>query len=371
MKNKKDVKNNNKSTKQKKIKILNDKKRTRILFCITVLLTILLISSTYAWFKASLNVKVKFINMKVSTDSGLFISLDGVNFSSEIEVSRESIMEDINDIYPNHTNQWASSGLWTVSSNGIENSNSDKFNLFYGELGKYRSGEKKGQRYLSTMKIDESKKQSWNRYIAFDIFLKNVSGSPKSDNLYLTEETYFQFEDGYLEGLEEDDRVEMEGIMNSIRLGIVRIGDTTLNADKDTIQNLKCNNNCKTIIYEPFSTSHTEKSIEDAAEYGITMSNGEYIPTYGVYSEGIYLNHKSCYFNSGVSIDTEHFALQKTIKDSNLDDPIFQLPNGITKLRVYIWLEGQDIDSLETHSTGAPIDVGLDFIKDLSGYEGY
>lgn len=361
----------NKNTKKKKFEMPKDKKKTRILFCITLLLAILLISSTYAWFKASLNVKVKFINMKVSTDSGLFISLDGVNFSSEVEVSRDAIMQDINDVYPNHTNQWATSGLWTVSSNGISNSNNDKFSLFYGEIGKYRDAERKGQKYLRTRKIDESQRKDWNKFIAFDVFLKNVSGSPKSDNLYLTEDTYFKFEDGYLEGLEEDDRKEMEGIMNSIRLGIVRIGDTTLTADKNTIQNLKCNNNCKAIIYEPFSTSHTDKSIADAAGYGITMSNGQYIPTYGVYSEGTYLNHRSCYYSSGVAIDTNHFALQRTIKDSDLDDPIFQLPNGITKLRVYIWLEGQDIDSLETHSTGAPIDVVLDFIKDLAGYDGY
>lgn len=364
--------NSNKNAKKKKFELpKKDKKKTRILFCITLLLAILLISSTYAWFKASLNVKVKFINMKVSTDSGLFISLDGVNFSSEIEVSRDSIMQDINDIYPNHTNQWASSGLWTVSSNGIANSNSDKFSLFYGEIGKYRDEARRGQKYLKTKSIDESQRKDWNRFIAFDIFLKNVSGSPKSDNLYLTEETYFKFEDGYLEGLEEEDRIEMEGIMNSIRLGIVRIGDTTLDADKNTIQNLKCNNNCKSIIYEPFSRLHTDKSVEDAAEYGITMNNGEYIPTYGVYSEGNFLDHRSCYYNSGVTIDTAHFALQKTMKDADLDTPIFQLPNGITKLRVYIWLEGQDVDSLETHSTGAPIDVGLDFIKDLAGYDGY
>ena len=223
----------NKNTKKKKFEMPKDKKKTRILFCITLLLAILLISSTYAWFKASLNVKVKFINMKVSTDSGLFISLDGVNFSSEVEVSRDAIMQDIND----------------VSSNGISNSNNDKFSLFYGEIGKYRDAERKGQKYLRTRKIDESQRKDWNKFIAFDVFLKNVSGSPKSDNLYLTEDTYFKFEDGYLEGLEEDDRKEMEGIMNSIRLGIVRIGDTTLTADKNTIQNLKCNNNCKAIIY--------------------------------------------------------------------------------------------------------------------------
>ena len=40
--------------------------------------------------------------------------------------------------------------------------------------------------------------------------------------------------------------------------------------------------------------------------------------------------------------------------------------NSITKVRVYIWLEGQDIDSLETDSQGANLDVSIDFIKDTA-----
>ena len=61
----------------------------------------------------------------------------------------------------------------------------------------------------------------------------------------------------------------------------------------------------------------------------------------------------------------------KTAAESTSTIEFAQLKAGVTKIRVYIWLEGQDVDSLETHSTGAPIDVVLDFIKDLAGYDGY
>ena len=52
-----------------------------------------------------------------------------------------------------------------------------------------------------------------------------------------------------------------------------------------------------------------------------------------------------------------------------MSEPMFQIPNGITKVRVYLWIEGQDIDALEVHSEGAPLNLSLDLEKDLAGYE--
>ena len=44
------------------------------------------------------------------------------------------------------------------------------------------------------------------------------------------------------------------------------------------------------------------------------------------------------------------------------------MPNAVTKARVYIWLEGQDLDSLESYSKGTDLDVIINFVKDLAGY---
>ena len=40
-------------------------------------------------------------------------------------------------------------------------------------------------------------------------------------------------------------------------------------------------------------------------------------------------------------------------------------------MRVYVWIEGQDIDSLETDSEGAEVSISINFIKDTYGYTEY
>jgi hypothetical protein len=334
---------------------------SKLLMVITFFTGVLLIISTYAWLSQSLNVKVKFFDLSVSTDNGLFISLDGVDYSDSVEISMNSVITDLKATYPNHTNQWATGGLWSVSSNGIKNSNRDKLDVYVGEVSRYKDKIKK-RRFLNTKLIEESEPMSLNSYIAFDLFLKNVSGSPKSDNLYL-EDTAIDFD----EETPEDVRESMGNIMNSMRFGFIKIGSVSSKADTNTVQNIKCNNACEEIIYEPNSTTHSSDSIENVGANGIVLIDGKYNPTYAVISEGNYLEHLNGQEGSGIPLDTDHFALQHTI--TNFDKPIFQIPNGVMKLRVYVWIEGQDIDSLETYSKGAAINISINFVKDLAGYE--
>lgn len=68
------------------------------------------------------------------------------------------------------------------------------------------------------------------------------------------------------------------------------------------------------------------------------------------------------------NLNSEYFRLQNTMKERDLDIPIFTLPDGITKTRVYLCIEGQDIDSLETDSEGAELSISLNFVKDTAGY---
>lgn len=349
----------NKKRKKKK----NDKRDFNKLLISTFFSGVLLIVSSYAWLSQSLDVKVNFFDLSVSTDNGLFISLDGVDYSDTVEISMNSVITDLKSTYPNHTNQWAATGLWPVSSNGIKNSSRDKFDVYLGEVSHYKD-KIKNRRFLNTKLMSEDAPISLNSYIAFDVFLKNVSGSPKSDNLYLRDTTI-----GFNEKTEDDTKASMTNIMNSMRFGFVKIASIPSKSDIRTIQNLKCNNSCEMLIYEPGSTSHSIASIEKASESGITLVDGIYDPTYAVINEGNYLDHANGQVGSGIPLDTEHFALQKTITDADLKKPVFKIPNGVTKFRAYVWIEGQDVDSLETFSEGASIDIAINFEKDLAGYE--
>jgi hypothetical protein len=130
---------------------------------------------------------------------------------------------------------------------------------------------------------------------------------------------------------------------------------------------MKCNNACQVIIYEPNSLSHSLGSTQRAKEKSINLIDGQYMPSYGVIAEGTNLEQTNGQLGTGIPLDTAHFALQKTIR--NFEDPIFAIPNGITKLRVYVWIEGQDVDSLETNSKGAVLAIAINFVKDLAGYQ--
>jgi len=360
--NKRNIKNARKK-RHKKIKVIDITRRNpRLLVIVAFFTGILLIVASYAWLSASLNVKVKFLNLSVSSDHGLFISLDGIDFSDTVEISLESVINDLRNRYPNHTNQWTA-GLWPVSSNGIKDPNRNKFDVYKGEVSRKRDKNKK--RYLSTVLMKEDEYSAANVFIAFDLFLKNVSGSPKSDNLYL-ENASIDFDEGMI----EDDKESMAGIMNSMRFGFVKMSTVSSKSDVNTIQNIGCNNNCQMVIFEPNSKSHSTLSIESIYEnFNISIVDGDYTPSYGIIAEGNRLEHMNGHEGTGIPLDTAHFALQNTIVDENLENPIFQIPNGITKVRTYIWIEGQDVDSLETNSRGAAIYITIDFIKDLAGYE--
>ncbi len=316
----------------------------------------LLIVASYAWFNASLDVKIRFFNMIVSDESGLFVSLDGVNFASSTEISRDAVVKDLKKLYPNHTNQWAYGGLYPTSSNGISSSDNNKFDMYGSSIIEYKYPNYT-KRYLNTSLMTEDNPSDYNLFISFDLFLKNVSGSPYPDNLYLHDGT-----DVYFNEAESDDA---DGTINSIRFGFVKICSTSSKSDIKTIQNLSCEGNCESLIYEPNAYKHSEDSISRARAYGIDLANGEYRSTYGVIGEGEFLEMANGHEESNIALDEKHFALQKTF--TNFDEPMYTLPNGITKLRVYVWLEGQDIDSLETVAKGAGISIVINFYKDLAG----
>jgi len=358
MKEKKGTNKNKKNTKNIKTKIKKiNRKQT---FIIILLFGTLSIFATYAWFSTNLNVKIKTFNMIVTKNGGLSISFDGINFDTFVEISRDELIRNIINTYPSSKNQWASTGLTPVSSNGITNHNSSTFNMFETDGGVRYRNKNKNNGFIRTSLMAEDERREYNRYIAFDLFFKNETGSPISDNLYLDTGTAVTMEEGASE--------EMRGLLNSVRIGFVKVGSVTHEASVSEIQNIQCNNNCSSIIYEPNSTSHTDLSIERAKKYGVNLINGQNFPTYASIREGgpIYVANT---VSGSANIDSNYFALQSTRKEGEIDQPLFEIPDGITKARVYVWIEGQDIDSLETDSTGSSISISINFVKDTAGYE--
>ena len=351
-----------KSSNKKKsnVAILKSKnviKHTKILIVLFALLSIV---ATYAWFSTNLNVKIKTFNMLIMRNTDLTISFDGITYSRSLELTRDTIV-NIVDTYPNAISHWADNGLIPVSSPGVTNSDSYFFDI-YQTGGVLYSRKNKTDGFLTTNKIRESRPNTYSSFIAFDLFIKNESGSPVADNLYV---------DGTTEVLPYEELDEqMEGLINSFRIGFAIIGSVNHNATVEQVQNMQCNNGCYSRIYEPYSERHNSLSIERANKYGIELVNGNYFPTYAYIKSGgpIYVKNS---VSGSTNIDPEYFRLQETISDTELSEPLFKIPDGITKVRVYLWIEGQDIDSLETDSTGTEVDINIDFVKDMEGYTAF
>ena len=354
---KKDDKKKVTISKMKKIKKVEKIKSRNfnLMLLVTFFLGVLLIASAYAWFQASLDVKVKMVNLVVSKKNGLFISLDGIEFGSSVEISEESLINQLKNTYPGNTSQWARGGLYPISSKGIPHSNTSKLD-FYASVA-YEADPLTGKSYLSTRQVTEDGINPYKNYVAFDIFLKNITGSPVSDNLYIDEGTGVTIDNG--------DTEQIRGLVNSIRMAFVKVGTVSRNEPIEAIQNIECNDNCEMIIYEPNATNHTELSIERAKKFDINLLDGQYYPTLAI------TGPMDFYEINDVARGNlaENFELQITRVD--IDRPIFEIPDGITKMRVYVWIEGQDIDSFETKSEGADVSIVINLIKDTAGYDAF
>ena len=337
------------------------KANLKMMFLVILSFGTLFIVASYAWFSTNLNVKINMFQMSVTKNTGLSISLDGINFDTYVEISKEILIDQLKNRYPNNESQWASGGLTPISSNGILDPNQNRFDMYASSGVRYRNMEMKNG-YIRLISAKENGISNLSNFIAFDLFFKNDSASPVSDNLYLEDTTEFK--------LAEDANEEMEGLFNSLRLGFIKIGSVPLNTDINTIQNIGCNNSCTSIIYEPNHTVHNSLSIERALKHNVNLVNGEDFPTYGVIKAGGPIFIKDA-ISGSPNLDYNYFKLQETIKHEDLLQPLFTLPSGITKARLYLWIEGQDIDSLETDSQGSKLDVSINFIKDTAGYKEY
>lgn len=342
------MKNSNKKEKSR-----NDIKFYFILFLILVT-GVVLIYSTYAWFSSSLNVQIYGFNVKVKHDADLAISLDGQDWKESVNISKNTLIYDLTSTYPTHTNRW-SDYMTTVSSIGLVDNNY-KFGVFENGRIFSRGDFATGTDFLYPRKSDESEPTAKSKYFAFDIFIRNNTNSPYSDNLFIkNEDTLFVPET-------EDD----EYILKALRFGMVYVGTADKKTPLSQIQNMNCTGGmCKQFIYEP-NTNHTDGTIELLKGRQINISHDSVIPTYAVYNEGDRVNLWSGVYNSKAGFNNGIFSFQNTI--TNLNNSVFELPSGISKFRIYIWVEGEDVDVIKTESPGYRLIFGIKFEKDTAGY---
>lgn len=312
------------------------KRKIVFLFIWFFFITIFLSTVTYAWFTSNRIVDLQFFDIHVETDGGLEISENAIDWKNEITPDE---LKNAYKTYPSSLNQIPGS-MKPMSSGGTIDGNGF-LNMFYGQVDS--SGSK--NYYLSTYrKIEERTTELSNNgdFIAFDIFFKTTT--PKS--LYLSESSYV---------LPKEESI---GIENSARIAFIKEGSTSLETNIGTVQNMKTTNENNVYIWEPNYDIHTTHGVSNALKtYGITVpeKNAGELSYDGVIgtvnsSSKIKLGDANSlnYPNLFKKVDVDIY----TKNEYQGNNYLCELEPGITKMRIYMWIEGQDVDSENKASQG-------------------
>ena len=205
------------------------------------------------------------------------------------------------------------------------------------------------QRNIEKEGFDEN---SDGKFISFDLFFK----TSENTRLYLTPESVITYAGSYSVGIE-----------NAMRVAFVYEGNTFTGNSSANIQSMITNNPNDVYIWEPNYNKHTQSAIANAKNtYGITINeDSSFVPYDGVKNEiSANLNIKasnakaSNYPSLFEKVNIAYYT--KTDFTENVE--IFSLNKGITKIRVYMWIEGQDVDCENDASVGN-ISLNLQFSK--------
>ncbi|MBR6034186.1 MAG: hypothetical protein IKP28_05600 [Clostridia bacterium] len=358
------------------------KRKLNSIYMMLLLTTIFMIVSTYAWFSANREVSITGITAKVAAAEGLQISIDGVKWGSSVTVDADTL-EDVNETASINDYTWAEE-LEPVSADGTITDGALDF--YYGEIS--ANGE--------TLSGVQPASAASGKYIVFDIFLKNSSSNASGDKLQLATGSSIAIN-------ADEGGKENTGLENCVRAAVLLydnsttftapLGNLTTATDASsgakTIAGLLPGDNPKVAFWEPNYNQHIGEVVQN--DDRISASNTVF-PTLAITGEADGKNIK--YVNSddvddGLSVDLSGVAVAAHASD----DPYMAIPNtietgaiisgsdidltdvtasetqlmleknSIMKAKVYIWLEGQDPDCIDTASTGRAFDIQINLCK--------
>ena len=328
------------------------KKRRLLLLLIALFFTtVMFTTTTYAWFTANQTVKVNSLTVNVEAKNGIQISVDGTNWKSIIQT------EDITGAatsYSASVNQLPTT-MEPVSTVG-EIDTTGKMKMYYGTITSNAGGS-----YILTAQKDTEVSGTNGKFIAFDLFFKVTSQT----QIYISKASGVQVADA-------DDT----GIKNASRVGFVVLGNADAGDSVANIQALGLNLTAEQAaaipkyIWEPNYDVHTAAAVAHARDtYGVTTTQtaGSQISYVGVKNDIAATDNVLVQVTDPTSYATTYSSLFGAVNvthatkagagfDANLG--LFTLQAGITKVRIYMWVEGQDVDC-ENNASGGSIKYDL------------
>ena len=404
-------------------------KKIRNLVVICVLCGIVLATSTYAWFIGMRTVNVSSFDINVASTEGLYLSMDGKSWTYNLDVANAPQ-------YADNANKLTDVELIPMSTVGDMDVTSSRMKLYEkGSLtatkGGYRLLASQVNNYENQVGGDTGEYIEGDGYVAFDLFIKNLSGEEYYvENNPLNEEAIYLTTNSSVT-VAEAGGVPDTGIENSIRVAFAQIGRVEANTENvDNITGITCadvdagadqvqvTGICRSAqIWEPNDTAHVQNAINwyneaceariitgtdvnadtsytDRGEADTTTCNPiadvTAYSTYAISREIIVDDNVNIYDGTAYNkytANTIDYATYLEAEEEEREDyklvdfpyftdtmkkftgtarPTFMTlaPNSITKVRVYVWLEGQDVDNYDFAQLGRQITVNFGFTKE-------
>ena len=307
------------------------KNRLLLLFLLLVFTGFMLSVSTYAWFTANRIVSVNSLDVRIDSQGGIEISVDGLNWKTII--NEEELKGAVNT-YETSLNQFPDA-LEPTSSVGAVSGGF--MTMYRGVTASNDDGE-----YILTTKVSPEALGTEGDYLAFDIFLKVDKAGPG----YLTPNSTVTFTGNNNAGAE-----------NAIRIAFLEEGTVPIGSAKSAIQSLRGGTASDLYIWEPNANTHSSTGIANAFSlFGQTITANNAPLSYSGVSREINAAQNITLGNATATNNPTYFSNvntnYKTSTGFAANQQIFDLKAGVTKYRVYIWLEGQDADCENGSSSG-------------------
>jgi len=315
------------------------RKKLRTLILLLFITIIMFGTSTYAWFTANRVVTINALDVHVEASNGIQISTDGATWKSVI--TRADI---ISGAYDENVNQLPTdvTAVSTIPSANSSGANQGRLNMYSAVID---TNATTGDYTIETILETDTKGQT-GKYIAFDVFLRVDT----SQTVYLAAGSDVTVAEGSTE----------KGLKNAARVAFVKLGETASTSPVATITAL--NTPGGVILWEPNYDAHQDIiTTSVASDMGVTlpMTGSAYdrVPYRGVSAAtaaNTPLDLKAVVNGTNTTITTAVTPTIATPAGGANYETFATLNAGITKYRVYMWIEGQDIDC-DNSATGTNI----------------
>ncbi len=334
----------------------NKKKKRKILLSLIMILFVgvILTASTYTWFTANKTVTVDSLDVNVSTSTGLQISTDAINWKTI--VTKDDIINASTTGYGAAVNQVPAGQTNPVSSAGDVDAGTGYMNMYRGLLSDDTG---LGNLKLTAVQSKEANGTEGD-FIVFDLFFN----TNEAQDIYLTSGSN-------VIGGNSDGGGTDTSIQNAARVAFVPQGTNPEASNSSASQALKATDNTDLVIWEPNADAHTANGVNNAqsnyGKSGLQVGTGNAPVEYYGLKAAIGTEKAQDVDSTDGTYFTKVDNATQGLVTSNKDgipttayQQVLHLEKGVTKVRIYMWVEGQDVDC-EDYASGGDLTYNLQF----------